>query len=395
MFCKYCGQEIENNANFCSHCGRETDNNVFGDSSDIYEKYKNAAKDAAKNSSEFTKKAMETITGKINEMTGGEGAVDLRLKDLVSEVLKKHTHEEAEDIFICGTSRTTPKEENISTFWPKPWLYTRVGLVLAAATLLIFFCCNIFQNSNALPGFMVLGSFLMPIVVLIFFFEVNAPRNISFYEVIGIFLVGGCASLLVTLFFFELFPKSGIELVLAIAIGVIEESGKAVIVGIIIKQSKKCRYVLNGLLIGGAVGAGFAAFESAGYAFNTLLSTGSFEAMLDVIIIRGILAPGGHVAWAAITGAAIMLSIDKDTRSWDFFKDKKFYSLFLISVTLHAIWDYLTTYFVLTVLIIMAWIVILVLINTGMKEINKISGGILPDSLKLPPYMQDSETGSH
>lgn len=28
--------------------------------------------------------------------------------------------------------------------------------------------------------------------------------------------------------------------------------------------------------------------------------------MLEVIKIRGILAPGGHVAWAAIEGAALM-----------------------------------------------------------------------------------------
>ena len=54
-------------------------------------------------------------------------------------------------------------------------------------------------------------------------------------------------------------------------------------------------YILDGLLIGAAVGAGFAAFETAGYILRFGLNSG-LEAMLEIIKLRGFLVPGGHVA---------------------------------------------------------------------------------------------------
>ena len=53
------------------------------------------------------------------------------------------------------------------------------------------------------------------------------------------------------------------------------------------------------------MGAGFAVFESAGYAFQCLLSTGADSAMMDITLLRGVLAVGGHVVWTAIAGAAL------------------------------------------------------------------------------------------
>lgn len=79
-------------------------------------------------------------------------------------------------------------------------------------------------------------------------------------------------------------------------IGLIEEVAKAVIVAVFLFKSKKSNYILDGLLIGVAVGAGFAAFETAGYILRFGMSSG-LQAMLEIIKLRGFLAPGGHVAW--------------------------------------------------------------------------------------------------
>jgi len=75
------------------------------------------------------------------------------------------------------------------------------------------------------------------------------------------------------------------------------------------------KYRLNALLVGAAVGVGFSAFESAGYAFDTFLfespakfsETVSHDAVLN-IHVRGILAPFTHIAWTAIAAAAYWYS---------------------------------------------------------------------------------------
>ena len=122
-----------------------------------------------------------------------------------------------------------------------------------------------FGNYNALPGAIVLGSFVVPIATLIMFQELNVWRNVSLLKVVKVFMIGGCASIVASLCLF-LFVDIDQNLTYggALTVGIIEELGKAVIVYFFIKNLKP-RNVLNSLLIGAGVGAGFAAFESALY----------------------------------------------------------------------------------------------------------------------------------
>ncbi len=57
-------------------------------------------------------------------------------------------------------------------------------------------------------------------------------------------------------------------------IGLIEEAAKAIIVAVFLFKSKRSNYILDGLLIGAAVGTGFAAFETAGYILRFGLNSG-------------------------------------------------------------------------------------------------------------------------
>lgn len=52
----------------------------------------------------------------------------------------------------------------------------------------------------------------------------------------------------------------------------------------------------DGMVLGAAVGFGFAAFESAGYAFNALFTRGglSLPNLLETEVLRGILTPLGR-----------------------------------------------------------------------------------------------------
>ena len=151
------------------------------------------------------------------------------------------------------------------------------------------------------------------------------------------------------------------------------------------------------MLVGASVGAGFAAFESAGYALQPLmqfLQYSGFAAahgqvlderqMLDAIqqsiFLRGFLAPGGHVAWAAISGAAIVIAAKvKGVFDTGVFTEKKFLRLFAIPVVLHGLWDsplagWFNSIFPFAgyiALIILVWMVVLILINMGLAEVNK------------------------
>lgn len=312
----------------------------------------------------------------INEYMGNDRPADLNWRVLFTDVFKRHTKDEAEEIFICGTRTTTPSLEDVSQRWPHPWLYSRVFLSFMLAFVLLYICCTSFGNENALPGLMVVGSFTVPLTGVVLFLELNAFRNISLYDIALIFLVGGCASLVVTLTLYSLVVIDDLDYWGALLVGIVEETGKAVIIYYFIKKLGKTN-ILPGLLIGAAVGAGFAAFESSGYAMSYLL-IGGWDGMMDVIQVRGVLTPGGHIAWSAITGAAMVIASKEYGRVCvNMLASKKFLRLFIIPVLLHMLWDSPLTnigaeiYLGHIVLTLLVWIVVLILINMGLSEIAK------------------------
>ena len=214
------------------------------------------------------------------------------------------------------------------------------------------------------------------VTTMVLFLEVNAYRDISLFKLIVVFLVGGCASLLATMLFYTIFPSS-VDFAGAVIIGIVEELGKLVIVYIALLKMPRCSHILGGLLVGSAVGAGFAAFESAGYAFNWLLwSQGDVDVMIDLILLRGFLAPGGHVTWAAITGAALMIAKGNGPLTFVAVVSTRFLKLFAIPVVLHSVWDMpipfgAEIYLMPILLTIAVWVVVMILINMGLDQVKQ------------------------
>ena len=242
----------------------------------------------------------------------------------------------------------------------------------------------------------VVGSFAVPLSTMILFVEVNAWRNVSMYHVIQTFLVGGCASLVTTLFLFSIYSVEEMDFFGAFMVGLIEETGKAIIVYVFLKKLRKLS-ILSGMLVGASVGAGFAAFESAGYALQPLMQflqysgyaaalgqtldeQQMFDAIQQSIFLRGILAPGGHVAWAAISGAGLVITAkSRGLFNTNLFVDSKFIRLFIIPVILHGLWDSPVAGWFNNIfpfagyisLIVLVWIVVLILVNMGLAEVCK------------------------
>lgn len=370
-YCIKCGHEMNDDDAFCSVCGNSCD--AGAKSSD----------------SNGEMKGFDKVTDWINRMTGGTGAVRPPLKSIFSKIFVKHSSAESEEIFICGTSTTTPKLTDNEKSWPSPWLWSRILLVFVITFVLLHLCCANFGNLNAYPGLMVIGAFMIPIAVLVFFFELNTPKNISFITIIKYFLIGGVSSLVITLFLNDFLSMELNEWLDATLVGIIEETAKLAIVALIIWRNKNAKYALNGLLIGAAIGAGFAAFESAGYAFNTFLSSllsggfnisGAYGEMVENIMLRAFLAPGGHVIWAAMSGYAIMLVKGAQELTMSFLNQKAFWKIFWIPILLHAVWDMpiilgrslIAQILPVTLLMVIGWVVTFVLIGNSLSQIGQI-----------------------
>jgi len=328
------------------------------------------------------KSALDKVTSKINTMTGETGSVDLRLRDLFSGVFKKHTRAESDEIFIAGTVHTTPDESDIAVSWPKPWLFSRVMLALLLTFGLLYVCTMHFMNPNMLPGLMFIGALAIPFSVMVFIFETNAPRNISIFEVIKMFFVGGVASLVLSLLLFEIVPVGEMGYIGALTVGFVEEVGKLLAIVIFVRMLNP-RYILNGMLIGAAIGAGFAVFETAGYGFRFYVMSGfNLDVMLDVLFNRAWSSIGAHVAWATVTGAGLVYIKGDAEFNFSNIFNVKFLKFLAIPIIMHAIWNsplftgnMTLLYIKMAALIAAIWIVIIVFINAGLKQVERICSG--------------------
>lgn len=373
MFCYNCGKKVDTDRSYCTFCGAKIDSQPVEDKKE--EEPAVQMDQSTKRVPEKVKESFLQATEKINAMVGEQGNYNVNLKDVFSAVFRKHGNDEAEALFISGTKMTTPDEKDITTTWPKPWLYSRVFITLSLTYILLYICIYIFHNTNAIPGLIMVGSFAVPFSLLIFFWEMNAPRNISIYETAKMFFIGGTTSLVLTLFLHSFFPVNYLDYNGAIVVGIVEEVGKlAVIVYFITKLNPK--FILNGLLIGATIGAGFASFESAGYAFNFGMAYGD-GAMISVIFNRAWSSIGTHVAWSAIAGAALVYVKGENLLKQEHLLDLKFIRLFAVPVILHIIWDMPLYFlhhfnFLYLFLISVSWIFIFSLINAGLQQIVRL-----------------------
>ena len=376
--CSECGKEISSNAKKCPHCGinvnlvkcPECGAKLNGDESTCPECGFPVNK----------KNATGVIFENLDKITGAKSKSYVSFKDLFKNTFKKHSDEELDEIFTCGSDKTTPDIKDIDVKNASAWVYFKIFVFFILAYIPTRIGYLVYGNLNFLPGMVVLGAFAVPVTILIFFFEINLFRNIPFYKVIKYFILGGALSLIIAILFFSLDINTDISTYTgALMVGLIEEIPKATVVALFLAKRKKSSYILDGLLVGAAVGAGFAAFETAGYILRYGLYNGvdniyGASAMLNIIKLRGFLAPGGHVAWAAIEGAALMYVKGFEPLNKKHYNDKRFLLMCLIPILLHGIWDMPIPspyYIVQIVLTILAWIVIIYFINLGLKQIEE------------------------
>jgi RsiW-degrading membrane proteinase PrsW (M82 family) len=143
-------------------------------------------------------------------------------------------------------------------------------------------------------------------------------------------------------------------------------------------------YALNGLLFGGAVGAGFAAFETAGYALEAGLGGGAPQ-MMEIMKLRGLLAPFAHVAWTAMVGYAYWRLRSTGMSLGDILAHPSFLKILGAAMVIHALWNtnYVGPFYIKFILLgIVAWIIIISMTQSGLKEVGRRAA--VPADFGLP-----------
>jgi RsiW-degrading membrane proteinase PrsW (M82 family) len=207
-----------------------------------------------------------------------------------------------------------------------------VGLLLWIACLVVTLATG---NSNLLPTLILLGSFLVPVTFVAWAFERWRDEHVTAELIVSAFVLGGLLGILgaAVLESYLLEPSP----LLFFGVGLIEEAAKLGALVLVTRRMTR-RHGRDGFILGAAVGFGFAAFETTGYAFNALLALPglSVAALVETELVRSILSPFGHGLWTAILGGVLF----REARNGRFRYGGVVLGTYLWVSVLHALWDY-------------------------------------------------------
>ena len=312
------------------------------------------------------------IARQITKAAGLSRVRGFQIRRLFGEVFGRHSSDEIEEFFMVGSRNTTPPIDLVDYSWPQPWIFFRAFLSTLIVYLAFHFAWTTFGNARLVPGLIVTGSFAMPISTLILFVELNARRNVSMFQVSKLVVTGGLLAMIAALLLFEfsdIFTPDWLGSSLG---GLVEEPAK-VFALLLVASLPRYKYILNGLLFGAAVGAGFAAFESAGYAFVVGTEAANPDVMTSVILFRGLLSPLGHIVWTAMCGGALWKVKGGELFRFRMLFDFRFLRVLAIAIVLHMIWNapvyvpFLGKYLLVG---LVGWIVVLALVSEGLHELE-------------------------
>jgi protease PrsW len=233
-----------------------------------------------------------------------------------------------------ATTNTTRTGTRTGGWWSRrPWLRMFLGgLGLWVAAVLVTFMT---QNVNLVPTIILLGSFLVPVTFVAYAFG-RAGQVVTAQRILTAFVYGGVLGVLgASLLEAEFLKQPSLSTYLGV--GLIEEAVKLAALWLLARRLP--RYTMrDGIVLGAAVGFGFAALESAGYAFNALFTSNGLSLinLVETEVLRGILAPVGHGLWTAILGGALFAAAARRGRLRLTGSVVGFY---LLVAGLHALWD--------------------------------------------------------
>ncbi len=193
------------------------------------------------------------------------------------------------------------------------------------------------DNPNLVPALILVGAAVVPSAFVVFV----SSRRMSF-DVPGSVLaltalLGGVIGVVVAgNVEFDASRRLGTGAI--VLVGVIEEAAKLVVpLGLVVLVRDRWRDPANGLVLGVASGAGFAALETMGYAFVQLVqSRGELGPVVGILVLRGLLSPAAHLAWTGLTVSALWWA---RWHQWRVRSVLLGVAGYLTAVVLHTLWD--------------------------------------------------------
>lgn len=317
-------------------------------------------------------------------------------RKILSDAFRKHTKDELEYAMTAGMAVNTATEEDMLRKWHKPWVFWKVALIGGGLILFCYLCYFILAMIGMLvPAVYLLSVFIppmvVPIVVMLFVWELNIPKNISIFELLGCFFIGGVGSIVFSLMFnfvlmiFTMIFGLPMEILeWAPLAAFTEEPGKflAAFLCVLFLQrgGRKKIYGVTALTIGAAVGAGFSAFESVQYVFSGELASGTagtFGAMFSFIFSRLIGSFGTHTLWCALYIGAMGIAAEK-TKKFGIrsFGSGLFWITMLISMASHFLWNFIATYvffligyIFFAIMIVLQWLIFLWIVKKALYQV--------------------------
>lgn len=258
---------------------------------------------------ENLKKYADKTNQALKDATGLRVPDTFSFKVFFKDMFRAHAYQEFVALFSRGTATTTPELQSINVTWPSPWAFSRMLIICIVAFAAIAWGVQHYDNMNLSPAFLFLGTFSVPFCIVVFFYEMNIKQDIPFFEVLKAFIWGGVLSMLFSLFLFE---KSGADA--PYWAGCIEEPGKLLAAIIMAQAAYRKGNVLHGLLIGCAVGAGFAAFETAGYVYRYMAIWADIDNLRHLVQLGVITTPQDAVKYIISISQHNQIGIISDER---------------------------------------------------------------------------------
>ncbi|MET8943928.1 PrsW family glutamic-type intramembrane protease [Streptomyces sp. NPDC004542] len=176
------------------------------------------------------------------------------------------------------------------------------GLAVWALTVLAAYAT---ADTALLPTPILLGGFLLPVVLVLWAYERHGC-DLGVSAVLGCFLAGGTLGVLGASVTEN--QLLGPSLRTFAAAGPVEEAVKLGALMFVLRRLPGIHGMRAGLVLGAAVGCGFAALEGSGQAFGAALSADGpgLRTLLETEALRGMLTPLGHGLWTAMAGGALL-----------------------------------------------------------------------------------------
>jgi len=218
---------------------------------------------------------------------------------------------------------------------PQVWALTLLlGLLVYG---LVNWALETRQSLSLLPISLLIGSFLLPLVVVLWLQESGAACDMPLPAPTVAFLAGGGLGLLgahiLTPLFFRL-PGSRLLL-----IGSSEEVAKllAVLAFLALPLGRACPASPRvGLVLGASAGLGFAAMESMGMAIRFVFEHGASKSLMyQILFARSLLGPLAHGTWTALLASAIWPLRRRPTASGVLLG----LAAFALATGLHTLWN--------------------------------------------------------